>query len=200
MSDKVREDAEISNLQSDFAKNFEGSAREKNPGRAQLFMAMNSSLSKASEEALDPLMPECFKMDDEAVKLLDSEGQVQWLTKPSVFGFGPDMTYVGLEFQASSCFRIQVDGARHVAVCKYDHMRKIAGCKDHQELMKWVHTFQKQSVWANAAADKDLVFVVANPGDVLYTPPACIVAEATHQGLRGWGVRIPLLPKVRANV
>ena len=42
---------------------------------------------------------------------------------------------------------------------------------------------------------KQIHFAVVSPGDVLWTPPGCIIAEATNQGLRGWGLRVPALTK-----
>jgi hypothetical protein len=208
LSDEVRLDALVKSTHTEFAAAFEGSDREKNPGRAQFYVADDQYFCPALEYTIKQFLPD----DDDVVHVteadckdkVDSDEQCKWMTRPSIYGFGPNMTYNGMEFMSTGCFRIQVDGSRRVAIIKYPTLCKLWAQSVHKKVvekvdvntvMKWFKGRHPKTLYLLAAAAKQLHFAVVVPGDVLWTPPASITVEATHQGLRGWGLRIPVVTK-----
>lgn len=117
-------DTAVKGTHAEFAAAFEGSEKEKNPGRAQFFLADGQEFNPELASKVNGFLPtEVGLVTSSHVdeKLIDTQ-QLAWMTRPSVFGFGPSMVYCGLEFMSTGCVRVQVDGARRVAIIGYDDL------------------------------------------------------------------------------
>ena len=66
----------------------------------------------------------------------------------------------------------------------------------YDDIKKWLEASHSKEFLARMAAHRRLHFAIVSPGDAIWTPPGAIVDEATHQGLRGWGLRLSLLVRV----
>eukprot|EP00959_Pyramimonas_sp_CCMP1952_P379828 7956844-Pyramimonas_sp.AAC.1 len=65
----------------------------------------------------------------------------------------------------------------------------------YDDVLKWFKGQHPSRFCSTAANDSTISYGIAMPGDIIWTPPACIVTECAHQEMRGWGLRIPMMNK-----
>ena len=140
-----------------------------------------------------------MNLEAKDLKALSPE-MTRWCTSDSLYVFSQHMCFTGPEFLLMGSLRVQVDGAKRVAMASYMDIREAvtdSGVEPTGLSYESVFDFFKRThnvSFIQQLRDNGTIhWVVATGGDVLFTPACFLVQESTHQALRGWGLRRPLL-------
>ena len=206
-AETVRNDPAVQQAHHMFASRFENPKEEAaKKGRAQYMLPPDATVSPEAQELIRGLMPSqdtCIALAESDKEFLDADQEIGHFSCMSIYGFGPDMTYAGTEFLCVGCIRIQVDGSRKIALVDYATLKEmfVEGSSVRVEDASW----QTVTHWAKGehskrwitqqVAARRLHLAVVVAGDAMWTPPGYFVLESTQQGLRGWGIRMPVITK-----
>ena len=208
ISENFRADEVVKTEQQAFMSEFMGSDQEKKGGRAMWFIenGQRAKLGSETKKQLDAVEQklEMVKFGKADLATLSAEQQ-RAILSDTLFAFASQMRFSGGEFLQMGSLRVHVDGAKRIALAPYAEVRKLfeKECKvanphlilGFNAVLDYFKGTHDSKTIAQMREFAGLKFVVASGGDVLYTPPCYLVQETTHQSLRGWGFRRPVLPQ-----